>query len=191
MNRIRFNFPLRNLTTVLSLSGSELTEALREREESGYQRGRADGERSLSEQLVRQRLELLELQQGVLTSLRQAMPEVRQDCEQSLVSLAFEVASRLVAGLPISAAMVEASIHEALSQVEEHTDYHVYLHPEDLELLQQMNSPVLLPNVAGQKIHFHRAPELSRGGCIVKTRFGLVDATRETKLELLQKAVVS
>lgn len=191
MNRIRFQSPLRGVLTPHGLSGAELTEALRAREESGYQRGRAEGERALSEQLMRQRSELLQLQQGVLTSLQQAMPEVRQECEKSLVSLAFEVASRLVAGLPISAAMVEASVNEALSQVEEHTDYHVYLHTEDLELLKQMNSPVLLSSVAGQKIHFHRASELSRGGCIVKTRFGLVDATRETKLALLQKAMAS
>jgi flagellar biosynthesis/type III secretory pathway protein FliH len=31
--------------------------------------------------------------------------------------------------------------------------------------------------------------EVSRGGCVVQTRFGVIDARRETKLELLQESL--
>jgi flagellar biosynthesis/type III secretory pathway protein FliH len=164
---------------------------LQAREQAGYERGRTEGERALSEQLMRQRGEVLEVQNGLLSALRNSLTEVRSQCERELVGLALEAAAKLVAGLPISGPMVEAAISEALAQVEEHTDYHIYLHPEDVELLQQINSPLLLPTVAGQKIHFHRAPEMSRGDCMVKTRFGLIDATRETKLVLMRKAVLA
>ena len=39
------------------------------REQAAYERGRRDGEKALSEQLLQQRGELLELQKGVLDSL--------------------------------------------------------------------------------------------------------------------------
>ena len=189
---LQFHAPLRRAALASeSISPETLEEILQAREQAGYERGRSEGERALSEQLMRQRGELLELQNGLLASLRDSMAEVRNECERSLIALALEAATKLVSGLPISAPMVEAAIREALSQVEEHTDYHVYLQPDDLALLQQMNSPLLLPAVAGQKIHFHRAPEMSRGDCIIKTRFGLIDATRETKVTLMEKALLA
>ena len=168
----------------------ELERRLQEKEQAAYARGRADGEKALSEQLVRQRTELQGLQQGVLESLRQALPKVVQDCEQALTALALEVARKLVAGLPISAEMVEAAVREALAQVEESADFHIYVQPDDFDLLQQTNSSLLNANSGSPRLHFHRAPEVSRGGCLVKTRFGVIDAQRETKLVLLQKTLL-
>jgi flagellar biosynthesis/type III secretory pathway protein FliH len=40
-------------------------------------------------------------------------------------------------------------------------------------------------------IRFHDSPEVGRGGCLVQTRFGAIDARRETKLELIRKSLVS
>ena len=59
------------------------------------------------------------------------------------------------------------------------------------ELLQQVNSNLLASNVSHARMHFHRAPEVTRGGCLVKTRFGVIDARRETKIELLQKSLLA
>jgi flagellar biosynthesis/type III secretory pathway protein FliH len=38
-------------------------------------------------------------------------------------------------------------------------------------------------------LRFSGAAEVTRGGCIVQTRFGLVDARRETKMEQLRQAL--
>jgi flagellar assembly protein FliH len=163
---------------------------LHDREQAAYERGRHDGEKVLSEQLVRQRSELLELQRGVFESLRQAVPQVVHDCENALVSLALEVAQRLVAGLPISSEMVEAAVHEALSQVEENTEFNVYLHPDDLDTLQRANSPLLSLHGAADRTHFHNTTDVSRGGCLVQTRFGVIDGRRETKIEALKRSLL-
>ena len=165
--------------------------SLREIEQAAYERGRMEGEKALHELLLRQRHELLEVQQGVLKSLQQAVPQVVRECEHALTALALEVAQKLVAGLPVSAELVTAAVQEALGEVEETTDHHIYLHPEDLELLHQASSQWLVANAAPPRMHFHRAPEVSRGGCLVKTRFGVIDARRETKLELMQKSLLA
>src|SRR5262249_31972753 len=128
---------------------------------------------------------------GVLDSLRQSVAQVAHEAEQALVALALEVAQKLVGGLPISFEMVEAAIREALARVEETTDCHIYLHPEDWELLQQFHSALLVASPQPPRLHFHRATEVSRGGCLVKTHFGVIDALRETKMELLRKSVLA
>ena len=93
--------------------------------------------------------------------------------------------------MPVPAEMIEAAVRETLAQVEESAVFSVQLHPEDLALLQRMNSPVLLSPSTGERMRFEASSEVSRGGCLVKTRFGLVDGRRETKFELLQKSLLT
>jgi flagellar assembly protein FliH len=132
---------------------------------------------------------LLELQAGVLDSMRRMLPQLARECEKTLVALALQAAEKLVAGLPVSAELIEASIREALAKVEDSSEMTVLLHSDDLQLLQSVNSPLLLADVAGQRLHFRAGSDVGRGGCVVQTRFGLMDARRETKLEVLRKSL--
>ncbi len=159
--------------------------------QASYERGRLDGERALSEQLIRQRAEVMELQTGVLASLRDAVPQVAREGERALVALALEAAQKLVSGLPVSAEMIEAAIREAIAQVEDTTGFIVQLHPEDLALLERTNSPLLLPQGGDERIRFQPSTHVTRGGCMVQTRFGVIDARRETKVGLLRSALTS
>jgi flagellar assembly protein FliH len=159
--------------------------------QASYERGRLDGERALSEQLIRQRAEVMELQTGVLASLRDAVPQVAREGERALVALALEAARKLVSGLPVSAEMIEAAVKEAIAQVEDTAGFTVQLHPEDLVLLERTNSPLLLPQGGDERIRFQPAAHVSRGGCVVQTRFGVIDARRETKVELLRSALTA
>jgi flagellar assembly protein FliH len=159
------------------------------REQAAFERGLAEGERRLGEQLLHQRTELLELQNGVLAALREAVPQVVRQSESTLIQLALEVARKLVGDLPVSAEMVEAAVRSALSQVKESAEFHVYLHADDLALLQKCNSPVLLPGPGNEAVRFTVSPEVARGGCLVQTRFGVIDASRETKLELIRQSL--
>ena len=161
------------------------------REQTAYERGLNEGEKRLSEQLLRQRSELLELQNGVLTSLRAASSQVVRQSEAALIHLALEVSRKLVSDMPVSAELVEAAIRSALAQVEETTEFHIYLHADDLALLQKCNSPVLTPAPGSEPVHFHVSSEVTRGGCLVQTRFGVVDARRETKLEMIRQSLNS
>ena len=158
-------------------------------EQAAFERGLAEGEKRLGEQLLRQRTELLELQNGVLASLREAVPQVVRQSESALIQLAIEVAQKLVGDLPVSAGMVEAAIRSALAQVEESAEFHVYLHADDLALLQKCNSPILLPGPGNEAMRFQASPEVTPGGCLVQTRFGTIDARRETKLELIRQSL--
>ncbi|MEI6784337.1 MAG: FliH/SctL family protein [Verrucomicrobiota bacterium] len=158
-------------------------------EQAAYERGLADGEARLSEQLLRQRAELLELQNGVLASLRQAVPRVVRQSEAGVVELALEVARKLVSDLPVSAEMVEAAVRSALAQAEEGVSFQVFLAADDLALLQRINSPVLLPGPGNEAMHFQASAEVTRGGCLVETRFGVIDARRETKLKLIRQSL--
>jgi len=159
--------------------------------EASYERGRIDGEKALSEALLRQRTELHALMEGALRSLRQAVPQVIRDTENTLVAFALSVAQKLVSDLPISVPMVEGAVRDAMRQVEGTAQFTVRLHPADLQLLQNAGSPVLSPVEDGREFRFLSSPEVTRGGCLVQTQFGTIDARRETKFDLLKAALAT
>ncbi len=162
---------------------------LREREEAAYQNGRRDGEKILREQLQAREKEWSGLLNGVVDSLRNTIPRMAQETESALINLALESAQKIIAGLPIEAPMVEAVVREALRQVEDTADMTVQLHPEDLALLRQQDSPLLNSSPENDFFRFAASNEVTRGGCIIQTRFGVVDARREIKLEQLRKTL--
>ncbi len=161
---------------------------LKEREEESFERGRAQAEQGLAAQIVSQRQEMVQLQNGVLKAINDAVSQVVRDTERTLVDIALATANRLVSGLPISAEVVEAAIREALTQVEETANVHVLLHAEDLALLRSSDSE-LVADAGSGRLRLTSSPEVTRGGCVVRTHFGDVDARRETKLEQVRKAL--
>ncbi|MGD0060185.1 MAG: FliH/SctL family protein [Verrucomicrobiia bacterium] len=169
----------------IALTETDLTER------NAYNRGRQEGEDALREQLVAQRNEFLELHRGAIQSLRDAVPQVVRDSETALIVLAVEAAQRLIGGLPVSAEMVEAIVREALTQIEDTAEITVLLHADDLALLQKHTSPSSATAAGGPQVQYRSSPEVTRGGCLVQTRFGIVDGRRETKVELLKKTLVT
>jgi flagellar assembly protein FliH len=186
---IKFNSALRDVRLLTNAPAQDWNAHVREREETAYQNGRRDGERALSQQLLQQRNEMVELQNGILDSLQRTLPQMIHEAESTLMNLALESAQKIVAGLPIEISLVEAVVREALQQVEDTAEIVIQLHPEDLALLRKHESKLLngLPETG--PLRFTGSSETTRGGCIVQTRFGIVDARRETKLEQLRKTL--
>jgi flagellar biosynthesis/type III secretory pathway protein FliH len=187
---IKLSQPLRGATLAAPAWSVELEQRIQERERAAMERGRAEAQKLFGEQMIQQRADLIALQNGILGALKDSVPNVVRDCETHLIELALEVARKLVDDLPITAASVEAAISAAMRQVEECSQYLVYVNPADLALLEKATSSVLVVN-DGRKMTVTASAEVSRGGCIVETPFGRVDARRETKFDLLKTAMLN
>ena len=181
---------LKDARPTVSGAGPSAPDAL-ERERAAFERGRLEGERALGEQLIRQRSELIELQQGVITSMRQTIGQVARESETACIQLALEVARKVVAGLPVSAEAIEAAVTEAISDVDRASEIVVLLNAEDFVLLQRQNSPMLLSEAGGDRFRLEPSSEVTRGGCMVRTSFGAIDARRETKFNLLERSLLN
>jgi flagellar assembly protein FliH len=185
---IRFAHPLREVT--LARAGAlpiDWENQLESAERAGYERGLIDGEKALSEQLLRQRNELLELHNGAVEAMRNAVPQVIQQSEDALITLAFEIAQKVVSDLPITRESIAATVREALSQVEGATEFNIQLNPADFALLE--NNTALIGAAPEQQMHFAPSRDVTRGGCLVQTRFGIIDARRETKLSRIAESL--
>jgi flagellar assembly protein FliH len=187
LETIRFSQKPRVVETAASWS-PEAEKRFVERERAAVEKGRADAQKFYGEQMIQQRQELMQLQEGILRSLKDSIPGVVRDCENHLAALALEVARKVVDGMPITAEVVEAAISTAMRQVEESSHYTIFVNPADLQLLESKTSSLLGAGDT-RSITVTASNEISRGGCIVETPFGRVDARRETKFDLLKNAL--
>ena len=179
-------------------NGSESAEeSAQSREQTAYQRGRQEAEEQNAKRLGQLRQEMAESQQAraveLMTELNRTvngqLAEMFKALEKHVVLLAAESAIKLTSGIPISADLIEAHVREAMSMVEQETEIAVRLHPEDLALLETHQSALLNQNGTTPVLRLRPDPKISRGGCILETKFGELDARRETKIELLKRAV--
>ena len=172
-------------------AGTDARAASDEELRASYERGRREAEQALSQQLFQQRAEVHEMMSGVLTSLREAVPQIVRETENAMIALSLSVAQKLVGGLPISVATVEQVVRDALAQIEGTAQFTVRLHPADLALLQKSDSQLLAEGDGTTEFRFLSSAEVTRGGCMVQTQFGTVDARRETKFDLLQRTLTA
>ena len=111
--------------------------------------------------------------------------------ERDLVKLALAVAARIVkaevqAGRPIAAGNLRRAVELTVSRQE----LKVQIHPEDLQLIETY-LPELRRDFADlQKVVLEPNAALGRGGVVVQTREGSVDAAIATQLEEIERGLL-
>ena len=174
-------------------------EDLKLTEQAAYERGKKDAEATLQGQLEVMKTEYATEQQqkradcfkNMQDDLGGQVPRMLQSLEKHVINLAADIAMKIVAGTPVDKSMVETVVKDALAKAEKDTDVVVLLNEADLELLSQADSELLQRTHGSSEVVFKASPEVSRGGCLLETRYGTVDARIETKADVLKKAVTT
>jgi flagellar assembly protein FliH len=74
-------------------------------------------------------------------------------------------------------------ITQALHAAIRSDEFHIKVNPDDFQVVTE-NKPLFLASVSGlNNITFEADPNIDRGGCLVESDLGQVDATVETKLD--------
>ena len=174
-----------------------LEDQLHESEERGYSRGRDETVVEYEEKLQALRQELEETQHKAVgerldtleNNVQEQVQKRLRELEGELVEFAAEAAIRLVNDLPISTEILEASILDALKHCENDIEVSVHLNPADLKMLKESESELLSDSPHQRRVRYLKDEEVSRGGCLVETRCGVIDGRRETREKLLMETV--
>ena len=174
-------------------------EDLKLTEQAAYERGKKDAEATLQGQLevmkteyaTEQQQKLADFFKNIQDDLGGQVPRMLQSLEKHVINLAADIAMKIVAGTPVDKSMVETVVKDALAKAAKDTDVVVLLNEADLELLSQADSELLQRTHGSSEVVFKSSPEVSRGGCLLETRYGTVDARIETKADVLKKAVTT
>lgn len=139
------------------------------------EQGRKEGLQECMEQLSRARAEYERL---------------RARAEQDMVNLAFQIAHRLIGHtIEVEPEVVRDIVGEALATARGRRDIVVYVHPDDHGQVEAARADYAR-ELDGVPVYFERDSAIERGGCVIETESGRIDARLETQLEVLRDALL-
>jgi len=108
--------------------------------------------------------------------------------EREVVKLALEVA-KIVVRREIQAdrEMVQTLVRAALSRLSEASPVTIHLNPIDYDYLLERRAE--LCRIGGREVSLEADPSIERGGCLIRTEDGDIDARIEEKFRQLQQAL--
>jgi type III secretion protein L len=117
--------------------------------------------------------------------------EMIKAAEPEIVKLALKVAEKIVgAELATSDETILRIVSKAVEQLRQSKELVVHANPEDIEVLRREKRKLLEYIGRLKDIAFREDPTVARGGCVIETESGTVDAQLATQIELLERALL-
>lgn len=157
-------------------------------EEKAFHRGADAARAKVDQQIVELRTDMQHLGENVLGRLAAMEPALVAQLNAALPGLAVDLARRLLAGYEPPAEVVARLCAEALAEL--------FPERENLELVVSRRDAALLDGLGPEwragypGLRIRAEASLGPGDCQVRSRFGLTDARRATKLEALAQHLV-
>jgi flagellar assembly protein FliH len=186
-NLIAFDRPLAS-AAIPGRAGRFCTEAeIAAVAEEAYRRG-VDATRALADQqMVESRADIAQLSEGVIGQLAGLESALLAQLQAAMPGLAVELARRLLAGYEPSPETASRLCEEVLQELfPERENLELAVSPADAALLEKV-SPAWIARYPGLRIRVESS--FQPGDCQVRSRFGLTDGRRETKLKALARGL--
>ncbi len=152
--------------------------------EEAYARGRQDGLEEAEGRLGPP----VKAFTGALAELTRLRESILKNSTDDMLRLVMALAEQVIScEVATNPDIVYHTLNKALQAAVRSDEYHVKVNPEDFALINE-KKPLLLASISGlRNITFDADPGISRGGCLVESELGEVDATIETQLEEIRQ----
>lgn len=172
------------------------------RQREAYERGLDEGRRagrdevrreSIAAALLEARDEIARLVQALargVAEYERSRHRLMAEAEAGLIELALAVARRVCKhDVAQSTAAARANVRALLELVKPHSALEVRLHPDDLERLGA--GAQTFPGLAGDLAQIAFIPDaaVERGGCVLRSRAGTIDASITVQLDRIAAAL--
>lgn len=171
---------------ILAEARAEAARVMQEAYDSGYAEGEAaglaDGKKVYDEQVAKL--------DALLAALNGQRAEVMKNHEQDLLTLVHTMVDRLVHHeVSVNPLVIRTCLAEAMEFVVENSVVQVHLHSEDFNRIKKASLEDSSLLAGKNRVQLVEDPNISEGGCLLKTDFGEIDATLENCREKLYAAV--
>jgi flagellar assembly protein FliH len=165
----------------------ELELKLQQHYDSGYSEGygkaKSELEKSFNDRLLKKFGEF----NLILKTVDDKISAYDDEFETLIVQLSFKIAAKIVRREINSDSNIESALKESLRKVLGANNIIIKLHPEDHKRILTKKSQSVFIDESISKIKFEEDERIEKGGCIVETEIGNVDARISSQLEELEK----
>lgn len=155
--------------------------------EEAFSRGRQAGLKEAEERFEKSVQSLAKGLEEVSHLRESILTNSSRDMLRLVLSIARQVIHREVT---VDPEIVLSTIDMALQAAVESDSFTVCVHPDDLAVVEE-RKPLFLASIKGlQNIYVKASPDIERGGCLVESQLGEVDATIAGQLEEVRKTLL-
>jgi flagellar biosynthesis/type III secretory pathway protein FliH len=149
--------------------------------EKAYQLGYDDGKQAAATELSE-----------VVASASRRLQQIEAQAEPQLRDLAVKIARRIIGKeLEFAPEAVVDIVKQALSEkARQRREIFLRVHPEDLQLIRENKADLIEVLSRAKEIGIREDPEIARGGVVIETDAGTIDAQIDTQLEVFEKILM-
>ncbi len=161
-------------------TGKQIQEAYLQGKEEGQQEIRLQFETSL------------ELFARGIEEIGRLRSTLLQNSTQDMLRLVLSIARQVIhCEVSLNRELVMTTIEKALRAAVRCDHYHIKVHPDDLALVTE-RKPLFITSINGlENITVESDCQIVRGGCVLESELGMVDATIDGQLEEIRRTLLS
>lgn len=124
-----------------------------------------------------------------VAKLEKEIIKVRQDLEKALIPVALKAARKIVGReIELSEGTIVDIVANSLKAVSEHKKITIYVNKKDLEALEQSRPRLKQIFESLEVLSLRERADIARGGCIIETEGGIINAQLENLWSSLERA---
>ncbi len=155
-------------------------EGLAQGKEEGFEKGKAEA------------VPILEQMQALLQQIDGLWRQLAETYEEKILQLVGRVSEKVVcAQVAVDSDTVRRVILDAFRMTPEPAEVTIEIHPQDAEKIETVKETFFEEIKTLKHVSVLPDPSVSPGGCRIKTRFGEVDATLESRLTAIQDTIMN
>ena len=169
----------------------EIEERLRAEFKAGFDEGRRHAEKHIRDEFAAKHKMAQKDLENLIESIGFGMEQFQSSAERNVVRLAVAVAEKLVKReVALDDEYVLRQVHEAAKRIVGVERLKIRVNPKDEELLRKHRSSFMIRSDAVRELVIESDETIARGGCIIESDSGNVDALIATQMERIEAALL-
>jgi flagellar assembly protein FliH len=169
----------------------EFEERVKAEFKAGFDEGRRQTEKHLRGELEAKLAETQRHLHELLSRLQPELERFRLSAEKQVVKLALAVAERIVKReVAVDNELIVRQIGEAVKRIVGIERMKIRVNPKDEALVRDYRTSILASTDAVRELAIEADETIARGGCIIESDSGNVDALIATQLERIEAALL-
>lgn len=159
-------------------------------EKEAYDKGFAQGEKDGFELGEIKSKKVIENIENLLDDMTRLKGRLVKRYEKEILETIFTIAKKVIhTHMQIEESAVRDTILEALNLTTEKRDITLKINPDDFEYVENLRPELFSRHMNVKSIAITSDPTITRGGCLLETPSGDVDASIETQLDSLYQSL--
>lgn len=172
-----------------SISIMEFEKEVQSAYDKGFQDG-ADSSQVTLQTEIQKNYEYIRNIDKITDELRSEYHKSMKTFEDSLISMSILVAQHILEReISVSTEVVVDQVKKALDSLDEETVFKIHIHPDNFMILKEAKSTLTADSSKTENVTLIANKTVDRGGCLLETSAGMVDARIRTQLEKLEQSI--